>query len=79
MALHRSRTDAISPVPRPSRPVQQAAFLAGATSMLRTLPYVQRYAWFALPATPADGSAGLFDAGGAATEVGRAYEAAGRS
>jgi hypothetical protein len=47
--------------------------------MLRTLPYVQRYAWFALPARPADGGAGLFGPGGAATEVGRAYEAAGRS
>ncbi len=58
---------------------QQAAFLTAATSMLRTLPHVQRYAWFALPATPADGSTGLFGPGGAATEVGRAYEAAGRS
>ncbi len=53
----------------------QAAFLTVATSMLERLSYVQRYAWFALPATPGDGSAGLFLPGPVATGVGRAFEA----
>jgi Glycosyl hydrolase catalytic core len=55
---------------------QQAAFLTAATSMLSHLADVQRYAWFALPATPGDGSAGLFRPGAIATAVGRAFEAA---
>jgi RNA polymerase sigma factor (sigma-70 family) len=58
---------------------QQAAFVSAATTMLDGLPYVQRYAWFALPASSTDGSLGLFTSTGAATETGRAFEAAGRS
>jgi Glycosyl hydrolase catalytic core len=58
-------------------PHQQAAFLAAATRMLQRLPYVQRYAWFALPATAGDQSAGLFRPGAIATAAGRAFEAAG--
>ena len=54
---------------------QQAAFLTGATSMLERLPYVQRYAWFALPSSATDGSTGLFGSGAVATAVGRAFEA----
>ena len=45
--------------------------------MLQRLGYVQRYAWFGLEATPADGSMGLFTSDAAATTVGRAFEAAG--
>ena len=56
-------------------PRQQAAFLTAATAMLQRLRYVQRYAWFALPATPGDGSAGLFRANGQPTTAGRAFEA----
>jgi RNA polymerase sigma factor (sigma-70 family) len=61
----------------PSYPTgsQQAAFLTGATSMLERLPYVQRYAWFALPSSATDGSTGLFGSGAVATAVGRAFEA----
>jgi hypothetical protein len=61
----------------PSFPTQgqQASFLTAATTMLQRLPYVQRYAWFALPVTATDGSTGLFRAGGVATQVGRAFEA----
>jgi hypothetical protein len=55
---------------------QQAAFLTGATAMLDRLPYVQRYAWFALPADSNDGTLGLFSSDGTATETGRAFEAA---
>ena len=58
---------------------QQAAFVTGATTMLDGLSYVQRYAWFALPANSSDGSLGLFSSSGAATGTGRAFEAAGRS
>ncbi|HEY2277549.1 MAG TPA: sigma-70 family RNA polymerase sigma factor [Streptosporangiaceae bacterium] len=58
---------------------QQAAFVTAATTMLDGLSYVQRYAWFALPASSTDGSLGLFTGTGAATETGRAFEAAGRS
>jgi len=57
---------------------QQAAFLTAATSMLAGLPYVQRYAWFALPTSTGSGTTGLFNAGAVATIVGRAYEAAGK-
>jgi hypothetical protein len=54
---------------------QQAAFLTAATAMLQRLPYVQRYAWFALPSSATDGSTGLFRSGAVATRVGRAFEA----
>ncbi len=60
---------------------QQAAFVTAATSMLQHLSYVQRFAWFALPATSGstgDGSAGLFRPGAIATAAGRACESAGR-
>jgi hypothetical protein len=55
---------------------QQAAFVTSATSMLQHQSYVQRYAWFALPATKGDGTAGLFHPGAVATAAGRAFEAA---
>jgi len=58
---------------------QQAAFVTAATTMLDGLPYLQRYAWFALPANSTDGSLGLFTSSGAVTSTGRAFEAAGRS
>ncbi|MFF5051664.1 sigma-70 family RNA polymerase sigma factor [Micromonospora sp. NPDC000663] len=54
---------------------QQAAFLTAATTMLGQLPYVQRYAWFGLPATDKDRS-GLFRSGADVTVVGRAFQAA---
>ncbi len=59
-------------------PQGQAAFITAATSMLEHLSYVQRYAWFALPASAGaggDGSAGLFRSGAVATTAGRAFEA----
>jgi hypothetical protein len=63
--------------PSTPTPEQQAAFVTAATSMLRGLSYVQRYAWFGLQATPSDGSMGLFSTGPVATPAGRAFEAAG--
>jgi hypothetical protein len=56
---------------------RQAAFVTAATAMLQRLTFVQRYAWFALPATPGDGTAGLFRPGAIATKAGRAFESAG--
>jgi hypothetical protein len=53
----------------------QAAFVTAATSMLERLSFVQRYAWFALPASTGDGTAGLFRSGAVATIAGRAFEA----
>jgi RNA polymerase sigma factor (sigma-70 family) len=58
---------------------QQAAFLTAAASMLAGLPYLQRYAWFALPVSAGSGTTGLFSSGAVATPVGRAFEAAGKS
>jgi RNA polymerase sigma factor (sigma-70 family) len=62
----------------PSYPTeaQQAAFLTAATTMLDGLSYVQRYAWFALPASAGSGSTGLFNPGPSVTQVGRAFESA---
>jgi len=58
--------------------MRRRAFLTAATAMLQRLAYVQRYAWFALPASSGDGTAGLFRPGAIATAAGRAFEAAGR-
>jgi hypothetical protein len=55
-------------------PRLQAAFVTAATAMLRKLSYVWRYAWFALPADGADGTAGLFRPGATPTAAGRAFE-----
>jgi len=54
----------------------QAAFLTAATKMLDGLPFLQRYAWFALPASDSGPSTGLFESGPKVTDVGRAFEAA---
>jgi hypothetical protein len=44
--------------------------------MLDRLPYVERYAWFALPTSAGSGPTGLFNPGPAVTQVGQAFEAA---
>jgi RNA polymerase sigma factor (sigma-70 family) len=69
-------TSYAGPTPTFPTEAQQAAFLTAATEMLDGLPYVQRYAWFALPVSSGSGTTGLFDQGPTATEVGRAFEAA---
>lgn len=56
----------------------QAHFASASVALLDRLPYVERYAWFALPATGGIGT-GLYTAGGRPTTVGRAYAAAGRA
>ena len=55
---------------------QQAAFITASAQMLTSLPYLQRYAWFALPASDTGASTGLFHSGPAVTAEGRAFEAA---
>ena len=58
-------------------PREQAAFVTAATAMLQSLPYVWRYAWFALPTGRRDGTTGLFRPGAVATVTGRAFERVG--
>jgi Glycosyl hydrolase catalytic core len=55
-------------------PQLQAAFVTAATAMLQRLPYVWRYAWFALPSNSTDGSVGLFRDGAVPTVPGQAFE-----
>jgi hypothetical protein len=55
---------------------EQAAFVRQAVPVLESLPFVERYAWFALPPWSADGIAAttnLYDDGGTPTAVGAAY------
>ncbi|GIH14238.1 sigma-70 family RNA polymerase sigma factor [Rugosimonospora africana] len=56
---------------------QQAAFVTASAKMLGGLSYVQRYAWFGLPAADSGPSTGLFHSGPSVTAAGRAFEAAG--
>lgn len=55
---------------------QQSAFVTSATKMLDGLSYLQRYAWFGLPADDSKPSSGLFHSGPVETAAGRAFEAA---
>ena len=57
---------------------QQAAFVTASTAMLERLPYLRRYAWFALPSNSTDGTVGLYRSGAHPTPAGRAFEVAGR-
>jgi Glycosyl hydrolase catalytic core len=56
-------------------PEQQAAFVTASVAMLESLSYVERYAWFALPATDGSGT-GLYRPDGTPNAVGAAYRAA---
>jgi hypothetical protein len=55
---------------------QQASFVTASTGMLAGLSFVERYAWFALPATDGSGT-GLYVDGHTPTAPGVAYRAAG--
>lgn len=72
-------TDFSGSSPRFPTQAQQAAFVTASAKMLASLPYVQRYAWFALPTSSGSGTTGLFSPGAVATTVGRAFEAAGKA
>jgi hypothetical protein len=56
---------------------EQAAFIQGATRMLEDLSFVERYAWFALPAYEQHGGTGLYREGAVPTAAGLAYRQAG--
>lgn len=57
---------------------QTAAFVKAATNMLEGLPYLERYAWFAMPNTRGNGT-GLYNDQGDPTPAGREFEAARRT
>jgi hypothetical protein len=52
---------------------EQAAFVTASVRMLDDLSFVQRYAWFALPAPSSGTSSGLFAPGPRATAAGLAF------
>ncbi len=52
---------------------EQAAFAAASLPVLDRLPFVERYAWFALSDTGSSFRTGLYDADGEPTRVGQAY------
>ncbi|OYD71102.1 glycosyl hydrolase [Rhodococcus sp. OK302] len=56
-------------------PSVQAEFLAAAASMMATLPYLQRWAWFALPPWPEGPGTALYDANGRITVIGERFRA----
>jgi hypothetical protein len=60
---------------RPSYPTgaEQAAFVVASVRMLDSLTFLQRYAWFALPAASSGPSSGLYTPGPRATAVGLAF------
>ena len=55
---------------------QQAAFVSASISMLDGLPYLARFAWFALPTAGAQ-STGLYGPGAVPTAAGKAFAKAG--
>jgi RNA polymerase sigma factor (sigma-70 family) len=56
---------------------QEAAFIKGSTDGMESRSYVERYAWFALPAVGDSVDFGLYKDGDTPTEAGKAYTAAG--
>jgi RNA polymerase sigma factor (sigma-70 family) len=56
---------------------QAAAFISGSTRGMESRDYVERYAWFGLPAVGDSVAFGLYRDGSTPTEAGRAYRAAG--
>jgi RNA polymerase sigma factor (sigma-70 family) len=56
---------------------QEAAFIRGSTHGMETRSFVERYAWFALPAVGNSMDYGLYQDGATPTAAGKAYKAAG--
>ncbi|GGK84665.1 sigma-70 family RNA polymerase sigma factor [Mangrovihabitans endophyticus] len=56
---------------------QEAAFIRGTTRGMEKRSYVERYAWFGLPAVGDSADFGLYRDGDTPTEAGKAYRAAG--
>ncbi|SEQ93790.1 RNA polymerase sigma factor, sigma-70 family [Lentzea xinjiangensis] len=61
--------------PRYPSQAELAAFARGSGAMLESLPYLERYAWFALPADKP--GTGLYAPGGIPNQAGQAYRDAG--
>ncbi len=57
---------------------QITSFIKASTSVLEGLPYVERYAWFSLPAVGESLPYGLYRDGSTPTAAGEAYRAVGR-
>jgi hypothetical protein len=62
-------------VPQYPTQAQQAAFVTASIKMLDSLPWLARFAWFALP-TEGQTPTGLFNPGATPTTVGRAFSKA---
>ncbi|MEV4708592.1 sigma-70 family RNA polymerase sigma factor [Actinoplanes sp. NPDC049316] len=56
---------------------QEVAFIKGSTKGMESRSYVERYAWFGLPAVGDSVDFGLYKDANTPTEAGRAYKAAG--
>jgi RNA polymerase sigma factor (sigma-70 family) len=56
---------------------QEVAFIKGSTAGMQSRSYVERYAWFALPAVGDSLPFGLYKNGTTPTDAGKAYKAAG--
>ena len=56
---------------------QAAAFIKGSTKGMQSRAYVERYAWFGLPAVGDSAGFGLYTDGNSPTEAGKAYRRAG--
>jgi RNA polymerase sigma factor (sigma-70 family) len=56
---------------------QEVAFIKGSTAGMESRSYVERYAWFALPAVGDSAAYGLYSDGDSPTAAGKAYTAAG--
>ena len=52
----------------------QVEYAEASTKMLQSLPYVERYAWFAMPASSSQPATYLYD-GSTISDVGTAYKA----
>jgi hypothetical protein len=63
--------------PKYATGAQEAAFIKGSTAGMEKRSYVERYAYFALPAVGDSLPYGLYQDGDSPTEAGKAYRAAG--
>ncbi|MFI1994297.1 sigma-70 family RNA polymerase sigma factor [Actinoplanes sp. NPDC020271] len=66
-----------SGTPKYPTDAQKVTFIKGATAGLEKRSFVERYAWFGLPAVGDSVDFGLYEDGDSPTEAGKAYRAAG--
>jgi RNA polymerase sigma factor (sigma-70 family) len=63
--------------PKYPTPAQAVAFIKASTKGMQSRSYVERYAWFGLPAVGDSADFGLYKDGDSPTDAGKAYRAAG--